>query len=82
MSRRSGGWCFRLDAGVDAATGRRRQISRQGFATKRETVAALNQALSDVNATTPETLAGGGVTLRDYLANWLAGSVTTFERPR
>ena len=31
VSRRSGGWCFRLDAGVDAATGHRHQISRQGF---------------------------------------------------
>ena len=71
MSRRSGGWCFRLDAGVDASTGDRRQISRQGFATKRAAVAALNVALTDVNATTPEAAAAGGARLGDYLAEWL-----------
>src|SRR5450432_461667 len=51
--RRSGGWCFRLDAGVHAASGHRRQISRQGFATKRDAVVALNNALSELNATQP-----------------------------
>ena len=71
VSRRSGGWCFRLDAGVDAVTGHRRQTSRQGFATKREAVAALNTALTEVSATTPEATGAGGVAMRDYLAEWL-----------
>jgi integrase len=73
VSRRSGGWCFRLDAGVDAVTGHRHQISRQGFATKREAVAALNNALSELNATRSEAGAAGGVLVRDYLAEWLEG---------
>jgi integrase len=71
VSRRSGGWCFRLDAGVDPVTGRRHQASRQGFATKRDAVAALNIALTDVNATTPEPAGTDRGTLRDYLAEWL-----------
>lgn len=73
MSRRSGGWCFRLDAGVAAATGRRHQISRQGFATKREAVAALNVALADVYTTRPEAAVAGGAKLSRYLSEWLEG---------
>ena len=73
MFRRSGGWCFRLDAGVEVSSGRRRQISRQGFATKREAVAALNVALINVNATHPVTGVVAGVTLGEYLAEWLEG---------
>ena len=73
MSRRSGGWCFRLDAGPEAVTGRRRQISRQGFATKREAVAALNTALADMSVTTSKVNAVGGVALRDYLTEWIEG---------
>ena len=73
VSRRSGGWCFRLDAGVDAVTGHRHQISRQGFSTKREAVAALSTALDGVNSTRPEAVVAGGVALRDYLAEWLEG---------
>ena len=71
VSRRSGGWCFRVDAGLDSDTGHRRQISRQGFATKRDAVAALNNALSELNATEPATLATAGVTLSDYLSDWI-----------
>jgi integrase len=71
VSRRSGGWCFRLDAGLDSVTGRRRQISRQGFTTKRDAVRALNNALSEWNATEPAALATGGATLSDYLSDWI-----------
>ena len=62
VSRRSGGWCFRLDAGVRAATGRRHQVSRQAFATKRDAVAALNTALTELNATTSEAVRADGGT--------------------
>jgi hypothetical protein len=30
VTRRSDGWCIRLDVGVDPETGKRRQVSRQG----------------------------------------------------
>ena len=71
VSRRSGGWCFRLDAGVDASTGHRHQISRQGFATKRDAVAALNVALAVVDVLALKGNPEGSVNLRDYLADWL-----------
>ena len=78
VSRRSGGWCFRLDAGVRAATGRRHQVSRQAFATKRDAVAALNTALTELNATTSEAVRAGGGTLSEYLADWLEGQGSAF----
>ena len=71
VSRRSGGWCFRVDVGVDAATGHRHQISRQGFATKRDAVAALNVVLADLDVPTLQGNPEGSVKLRDYLADWL-----------
>ena len=67
----AGAWSFRVDAGLDSVTGHRRQISRQGFTTKRDAVAALNNALSELNATEPATLATAGVTLSDYLSDWI-----------
>ncbi len=45
VTRRSDGWCIRLDVGVDLETGKRRQVSRQGFRTKREAQAVLNDLL-------------------------------------
>jgi integrase len=71
VSRRSGGWCFRVDVVVDAATGHRHQISRQGFATKRDAVAALNVVLADLDVPTLQGNPEGSVKLRDYLADWL-----------
>lgn len=41
-------WAFRVDAGVDASTGKRRQMLRQGFKTKREAETALAAAQQSV----------------------------------
>ena len=41
-------WAFRVDAGVDASTGKRRQMLRQGFKTKREAEKALAAAQQSV----------------------------------
>ena len=41
-------WAFRVDAGVDASTGKRRQMLRQGFKTKREAETALSAAQQSV----------------------------------
>jgi hypothetical protein len=41
-------WAFRVDAGVDASTGKRRQMLRQGFKTKREAETALANAQQSV----------------------------------
>ncbi len=39
--RENGGWAFRVDAGFHAETGKRRQLLRQGFGTKRAGVRDL-----------------------------------------
>jgi hypothetical protein len=41
--RKNGGWPFRVDAGFQAETGKRRQLLRQGFGTTR----AAEEALAD-----------------------------------
>ena len=42
-------WAFRVDAGVNPETGKRRQMLRQGFATKREAEKALATAQHSVD---------------------------------
>lgn len=63
------GLVFPSRRGVDASTGHRHQISRQGFATKRDAVAALNVALADVDVLALKGNPEGSVNLRDYLAD-------------
>jgi hypothetical protein len=43
--KRNGGWAFRLDAGFQPGSDRRRQVSRQGFPTTKAAEAALNEAV-------------------------------------
>lgn len=43
--RKDGAWAFRVDAGFHADTGKRRQLLRQGFATKRAAQEALAEAV-------------------------------------
>jgi integrase len=67
--KRNGGWAFRLDAGFQPGTDRRRQISRQGFATRKAAEAALNEA---VQKSAQGTIVSRSSTrLRDYLDDWL-----------
>ncbi len=44
----SGSYAFRVDLGADAATGKRRQLQRSGFRTKKDAEAALQKVLQDV----------------------------------
>lgn len=47
VSRRSsGGWEYRFDIAPDPLTGKRRRVTKSGFATKREATRAMNQALT------------------------------------
>lgn len=39
------GWRYRFDLGPDPLTGKRRQATRGGFATKREATTAMNEAI-------------------------------------
>jgi hypothetical protein len=47
MFRRSGGWAFRIDIGYQPTTGNRRQMLRQGFATKRAAERAMTEAVAE-----------------------------------
>src|SRR5689334_7505409 len=42
---RTGRWSFVLDAGPDPATGKRQQVRRRGFATKKEAAVELDRLL-------------------------------------
>lgn len=72
VTRRSDGWCIRLDVGVDPETGKRRQVSRQGFRTKREAQAVLNDLLLERELGRRPDLSVFGPTVGEYLEEWLA----------
>lgn len=69
--RRSGGYAFRADGSPDPATGKRRQILRQGFRTKREAEAALEEFLSGVR--TGAMVNRSAANVGDFLDEWLDG---------
>jgi integrase len=60
-----------LDAAFDPATGRRRQISRQGFRTKREAEAALTELLLAYEAPARPAQTASGPTVATFLEEWL-----------
>lgn len=73
-------WEFIVDIGLHPVTGRRRQKSKGGFATKREAESALHEFIRYVD--------GGGdpcperIGLADYLRRWLDYQRTRGIRPR
>lgn len=69
VRRRGKSWSYVLDAGPDPASGRRRQVWKGGFPTKREAQRALREALSRVDHGT--FVVHQRVTLADYLDQWL-----------
>ncbi len=72
VTRRSDGWCIRLDVDADPETGKRRQVSRQGFRTKREAQAVLNDLLLDREAVREPDVSVFGPAVGEYLEEWLA----------
>jgi integrase len=70
--RKSGRWAYGLTLpGRDPATGKRRQITKGGFRTRKECQAELNKVLDQINERTyarPTRL-----TVVAYLEDWLAG---------
>lgn len=62
-------WAFRVDLGDNPATGRRQQILRQGFTTKRDAEAALNELVRLRTAGTAVT--AKRVKLGEFLDEWL-----------
>lgn len=71
MFRRHGGWAFRVDAGFHPEAGKRRQVLRQGFTTKKQAEAAL--AAAHQAAASNTVVAKSSVRLGEYLVEWLAG---------
>ena len=67
--KRSGGWAFRIDAGFHPETGKRRQVLRQGFATKKAAQAALNDLASA--SARGQVVTRSTISVKDYLAEWL-----------
>ncbi len=73
-------WEFIVDIGAHPVTGRRRQKSKSGFATKREAESALREFIRYVD--------GGGdpsperIGLADYLERWLEYQCTRGIRSR
>jgi len=68
--RKGGGWGFRVDAGFHADSGKRRQVLRQGFATKRAAEAALAEMVGD--ATRGTAVSTSTLKLGVYLDEWFA----------
>ena len=66
----AGGWAFRVDAGFHPETGKRRQVLRQGFATKKAAQEALNDLASA--SARGQVVTRSTISVQDYLAEWLA----------
>jgi Arm DNA-binding domain/Phage integrase, N-terminal SAM-like domain len=77
VRRRGRTWTYVVDVGRDPATGRRRQRSKGGFATRREAEKALGRALVAIGA--GELAGAGGLTLASYLERWLAGVLPSLK---
>ncbi len=69
--KRNNSYGFRAELGPDPATGRRRQVSKQGYRTKKQAEEALNEAISA--HTQGNTVSTSRLTLGAYLDDWLEG---------
>jgi integrase len=72
--KRSGGWAYRVDAGQDPGTGRRNQMSKQGFRTKREAELAMSEAMQSI--ATNSVVSKSSMRLGEYLDGWLPGQAS------
>jgi integrase len=69
VRQRGKSWSYVVEAAPDPATGRRRQVWKGGFPTKREAQRALREALSRVDQGT--FVSQQRTTVGDYLDQWL-----------
>jgi integrase len=70
--RKSGRWAYGLTIGRDPGTGKRIQVTKGGFRTRKECQAALNKVLNEINNKTYTRPAR--MTLASYLVErWLPG---------
>lgn len=69
VSKRNNGYVYRIDLGVDPTTGKRRQISRQGFKNKKAVERALAEHLEQIRSGTH--VDQSKMTTAEYLEQWL-----------
>jgi integrase len=74
-----GTWWFNVAAGTDPSTGKRKQVTRGGFKTKREAQAAATDLVSQMNAGTWTD--DHGMTVGAWLETWLDRKVANGLRP-
>lgn len=67
--RRSGGWAFRIDVAPDPESGRRRQLSRQGFRTKAQATAAMRKVQAETEP--PRIAPADPLSVRQVARSWL-----------
>lgn len=70
VKKEGSSWMFVVDHGVDPATGKRRQVKRRGFRTRKDAEAALNETLKTAADGGPLTPARMTVA-RFLLGEWL-----------
>jgi Arm DNA-binding domain len=75
--RRGNRWSYMFDVGFDAATGKRRQHGRSGFATKAEAEKALRDLLTSIEHGT--YVQSTPTTVKEYLDGWLQTSKARSE---
>lgn len=62
-------WSFRIDAGIDDRTGKRKQVYRSGFKTKREALEEMNRLKIEIQ--NGEYSEPSKTLFKDYIQNWL-----------
>src|SRR5688572_33069297 len=67
--KRKSSWTFVVDYGVDVETGKRRQIRRSGFRTRKEAEAALRKTIDTLTEGT--YVERSTETVAEYLTRWL-----------
>jgi integrase len=78
IKKRGATWSYVVDLGTDPTTGRRRQLYRRGFATRKAADEAMTEALAEINRGVFVRPTKG--TIAEYLTGWL-DSQTERVRP-
>lgn len=75
-----GSWSFTIDAGYDAVTGKRKQVSRSGFRTRDEASEAMTLELAALD--TGRWTSDRGLSLGAWLEQWLADFAQRGRSPK
>jgi integrase len=70
VKRHGGSWRYRIDLGPDPLTGKRRQLAKSGFATRRAAEEACARAIDDAKRN--QLVRTTRTTVADFLEDWIA----------